>query len=96
MPLLDEKVMFEVYRDLAYDVDRFRVVYYTELDEHNKDAEIRRAQNGEHFIDGFLLAYKLPEAKKTVSELLERLNRGETLTPADFQLAIAAYAPQPR
>jgi hypothetical protein len=88
--------MFEVYRDLAYDADRFRVVYYTELDEHNKDAEIRRAQNGEHFIDGFLLAYKLPETKKAVAALVERLNRGDPVTPADFQQAIAPFAPAPR
>ena len=48
--------MFEVYRDNTYS-RRFRVVYYTELQDHNKETEISHALAGEHFIDGFLRDY---------------------------------------
>ena len=66
------KVMFEIYRESGYD-RRYRVVYFTELDEHNKDQEIARATAGEHFYDGFLREQSLPEAKKAIGQVLERL-----------------------
>ncbi len=74
-----EKVMFEIYRESTYD-RRFRVVFFTELDEHNKDEEIARAVAGEHLYDGFIREKFLSEAKTTIAGLLDRLNRGETLT----------------
>ncbi|MBL7961669.1 hypothetical protein JNL27_15655, partial [bacterium] len=47
-----EKIMFEIYRQT--DGDRaYRVVYFTELDEHNKDKEINDAMNGDFFFDGY-------------------------------------------
>ncbi len=93
MPLLTDKVMFEVYRDLAFNADEFRVVYYTELDDHNKEHEIARAQNGEPFFDGFLLAFRIDDAKRIVSQLIERMNRGEVVTKEEFRAAIAPYVP---
>jgi hypothetical protein len=93
MPLLEDKVMFEVYRDLAFNPDEFRVVYYTELDEHNKDFEISRAQKGETFLDGFLLAFRLEQAKRAVSAMLDRLNRGEPVTPDEFRSSLTEYLP---
>ena len=59
---------------------RYRVVYFTELDEHNKDGEINDAMRGEHIFDGFFRNYVKEEAKRGVS-VLERLNAGETLEP---------------
>lgn len=79
-----EKVMFEIYREAGYD-RRYRVVYFTELDEHNKDAEIARAVAGEHFYDGFLKAGALADGKKLITALLERLNRGEAVVPDDVE-----------
>ena len=37
-----DKIMFEIYKENIYS-DRYRVVYFSELDDHNKDKEIDRA-----------------------------------------------------
>jgi hypothetical protein len=85
-----DKVMFEIYREAGYD-RRYRVVFFTELDEHNKDAEIGRAVAGEHYYDGFLRAGTLPEAKRAISRLLDRLNGGEAVAPAEVERELADY-----
>src|SRR5689334_7170547 len=48
-----DKIMFEIYKDVARNGD-YRVIYFTELDDHNREAEINRAANGEHIYDGFI------------------------------------------
>ena len=45
--------MFEIYRETTY-TGKYRVVYFTELQDHDKETEINRAMAGEHFYDGFL------------------------------------------
>ncbi len=82
--------MFEVYRETAYS-GQYRVVYFTELDEHNKEIEIARALAGEHFVDGFLRNYTKEEAKRVIDELLERLNRGEQISPQRFLSSLGDY-----
>jgi len=52
-----EKTMFEVYRETSYS-GNYRVVYFTELQDHNKETEINRAMAGEHFVDGFLADHR--------------------------------------
>lgn len=89
-----DKLMFEVYRESTYS-GKYRVVYYTELNEHNKEWEINRAMAGEHFYDGFIRNYRKEEAKDLIEGLLKRMNDGEQLTPAQFEQAIAAYIPEP-
>ena len=56
MPLTTDtkKVMFEIYRDSDFG-GRFKVVYFTELGEHDKETEIENAMRGQHIFDGFLL-----------------------------------------
>jgi hypothetical protein len=78
-----EKVMFQIYRESAFN-RRFRVVYFTELDEHNKESEINDAMRGDHVFDGFLRNYTKEEAKRVVAEILTRLNNGETISPAEI------------
>src|SRR5262249_7325697 len=87
---IHDKVMFEIYREAGYD-RRYRVVYFTELDEHNKEAEIARATAGEHFHDGFLRADTLAEARRVLGGLLDRLNRGEALDPGEVERTLADY-----
>jgi len=82
--------MFEVYRDKSYDRD-FRVVYYTELEDHNKESEINRALAGEHFVDGYLRNYGKDDAKKVIDGLLERLNSGEVVTGEEFLAALGEH-----
>jgi hypothetical protein len=85
-----DKVMFEIYREAGYD-RRYRVVYFTELDEHNKEAEIARATAGEHYYDGFLRTNTLGEAKRVIAALLERLNTGETVAVEEVERQLADY-----
>ena len=90
MAMESDKVMFEIYREAAY-TGKYRVVYYTELNENNKEWEINRALSGEHFYDGFIKNYRKDEAKDIVDSILKRLNDGEKLTPNDVEAALTEF-----
>lgn len=92
MPFESEKIMFEIYREEGYG-RKYRVVYFTELDEHNKEAEINAAMSGEHFYDGFLKLSESKTAKQVITDTLKRLNAGEAITPADLESSLAPYIP---
>ena len=79
-----EKVMFQIYREPSFN-RRYRVVYFTELDDHNRESEINDAMRGEHIFDGYLRNYTKEEAKRVVAGILERLNGGETLARAEIE-----------
>ena len=85
-----DRVMFEIYRDQELS-GRYRVVYFTELDEHNKQKEINDAMRGEHVFDGYLRNYTKQEAKRTVAGLLQRLNGGEDLGRDDIERELKAF-----
>ncbi len=87
-----DKVMFEIYREPDFN-RAYRVVYFTELGEHNKEYEINRALAGEHFYDGFIRNYRKDDAKKIIEGFLKRLNAGEPLAPDDLEAALADYIP---
>lgn len=84
--------MFEVYREEGYG-RRYRVVYFTELDEHNKESEINAAMAGEHFFDGFIRERGSREAKAVIDEMLSRLNGGEAVSSEEFEAALKPYMP---
>jgi len=90
MGFASEKTMFEIYRETAYS-GRYKVVYFTELQEHNKETEINRALAGDHVYDGFLRNYRRDEAKQIIEDLLERMNRGESLGPQDIERALTGH-----
>jgi len=73
-----DKIMFEIYKENVYSGE-YRVVYFSELDDHNKDKEIDRAMKGDHFFDGFILTLKKDRAMKKIEDILEKLNDGATL-----------------
>ena len=73
-----DKIMFEIYKENVYSGE-YRVVYFSELDDHNKDKEIDRAMKGDHFFDGFILTLKKDLAMIQIEDILEKLNDGETL-----------------
>ena len=79
-----EKVMFQIYREPSFN-RRYRVVYFTELDDHNRESEINDAMRGEHIFDGYLRNYTKEDAKRAVAGILARLNNGETLGAADIE-----------
>ena len=73
-----DKIMFEIYKANDY-TEEYRVVYFSELDDHNRDKEIDNAMKGNHFFDGFILTLKKERAMKQIEDILEKLNDGETL-----------------
>ncbi len=91
MAMDSDKVMFEIYREGTYS-GRFRVVYYTELNENNKEWEINRAMAGEHFYDGFIRNYRKDEAKDIIEAVLKRLNDGERLSADDVESALGEHS----
>ncbi|HEX7288396.1 MAG TPA: hypothetical protein VF532_19585 [Candidatus Angelobacter sp.] len=91
--MTDEKrVMFEIYRD-ADDLGRFRVVYFTELGEHEKELEIAAAFRGEHVFDGFILTRDRFQAKSAINSILDRLNQGERVDGSEIELALRPFMP---
>jgi len=84
------KVMFEIYREGGYN-RAYRVVYFTELNDHNRETEFNRAMAGEHVYDGFIREDARKDAKVVVRDLLSRLNDGEELTPDDLQRSLEPY-----
>jgi len=92
MPLTTDtkKVMFEIYRDASLS-SRYKVVYFTELGEHDKETEIDEAMRGEHIFDGFLLHRERNQAKQVMDQILERLNRGESLDQATIEQMLQPY-----
>ena len=85
-----DKVMFEIYRETEY-TGKFRVVYFTELQDHNKETEINHAMAGEHFFDGFIKNFGKDEAKEIINGILRRLNEGETVNPQDVEHALGEH-----
>ena len=74
------RIMFEVYREGGYD-RRYRVVYFTELNDHNRDHELNRCLAGESFLSGYLAEASRKEARAVIGGALKRLNDGDDLTP---------------
>jgi hypothetical protein len=85
-----DKIMFEIYREPEFG-RLYRVVYFTELDEHNKEKEINEAMRGEHVFDGFLRNFKKQEGKRIVATILERLNSGEAIGPEDIERELKQF-----
>ncbi len=92
MPLTTDtkKVMFEIYREASFS-GHYKVVYFTELGEHDKETEIAEAMRGEHIFDGFLLHRERNQAKQVVDELLDRLNRGEQIDENAIKESLEPY-----
>jgi hypothetical protein len=90
MAFESDKVMFEIYRETNYS-GKYRVVYFTELQDHNKETEINHALTGEHFYDGFLKNYRKDEAKEIIAGILDRLNNGEELGPQQIEAALGDH-----
>ncbi|HLK67631.1 MAG TPA: hypothetical protein VKU19_29545 [Bryobacteraceae bacterium] len=85
-----DKVMFEIYRETEY-TGKYRVVYFTELQDHNKETEINHAMAGEHFFDGFIKNFGKDEAKEIINSVLHRLNNGEKLNAEEVERALGDH-----
>ena len=87
-----DRTMFEIYRESGYG-QKYRVVYFTELNEHNKEAEISRAMAGEHLIDGFLKDYGKETAKEIIDRFVAQLNHGDAVDLPRLRAELAPYTP---
>ncbi|MDX6554607.1 MAG: hypothetical protein QOD86_802 [Miltoncostaeaceae bacterium] len=83
------KIMFEVYREGGYD-RRYRVVYFTELNDHNRDTELNRCIAGTSFYSSFLKEETRKEARIVINKVLERLNDGEDISPAQLEAELGS------
>ena len=92
MALESDKIMFEVYRETTYQ-GRYKVIYFTELQDHNKEYEINRAMAGEHFFDGFIRNFKKDQAKDAIDKLLKRMNSGEAIDAVEFEKELKSFMP---
>jgi len=92
MPLTTDtkKVMFEIYREKDFS-GRYKVVYFTELGEHDKETEIADAMRGEHVFDGFLLHRDRNQGKQVVDEILDRLNSGEPVDRNEMEQKLQPF-----
>jgi hypothetical protein len=88
----EKRVMFEIYREDEAG-GKFRVVYFTELGEHERELEIAAAFRGDHVFDGFILTREKLQAKQVINTLLERLNSGERLPQVDIARELAPFMP---
>ena len=76
MAFESDKTMFEIYREKEFN-KKFKVVYYTELTEHNKEAEINHALNGETIFDGFIKDTTKERGKILIKEIVDEMNSAE-------------------
>src|SRR5215831_4921547 len=89
-----DKIMFQIYREAGYNL-RYKVVYFTELHDYNRETEINRALAGEPFYDGFIRNFKKDQAKKIIESAVERLNEGEVISAEELETSLADYIPLP-
>lgn len=90
MAFESDKTMFEIYRETTYS-GRYRVVYFTELQDHNKETEINHALAGEHVFDGFLRNFHKEDAKQIIETLLRRMNEGEKVDERQIVAALGEH-----
>lgn len=83
MAFESDKTMFEIYREKEFN-RKFKVVYYTELTEHNKEAEINHALNGETIYDGFIKDISKEKGKQVIKELISEMNRNGEAFSRDY------------
>ena len=87
-----DRVMYEIYREEGYG-QRTRVVYYTLLEEHQRDIEITRAMAGHHIYDGFFPAHRQADAQQAIEAVIARIDAGESLTEPQIDELLTPYAP---
>ncbi|MBV6479003.1 MAG: hypothetical protein HGGPFJEG_01764 [Ignavibacteria bacterium] len=83
MTFESDKTMFEIYREKEFN-RKFKVVFYTELNEHNKEAEINHALNGETIFDGFLKDSLKEKGKTKIRELIKEMNTSGVAYERDY------------
>ena len=94
MAPVDNKTMFEIYREADYN-RAFRHVFFTDLDEHNRGKEIARAAAGETVFSGFIADERKLDARAEVEAIVDLLNGMDEdsagLPAEEFRRRLADY-----
>ena len=91
MNIDDEKrIMFEIYRE-PEDHGCYRVVYFTELGEHERELEIGNALRGNHVFDGYILSRNRWEAKQAIGRILDELNNGSVMGANEIERELKPF-----
>jgi hypothetical protein len=69
----DDRTMFEIYRETAYNRS-FHFIFYTDLDEHEREHEIAKAAGGETVYSGFIDDTRKEAARAIVEAIVDELN----------------------
>ena len=92
MSFESQKVLFQIYREGSFN-RHYKVVYFTELGDKNKESEINHALAGDPIYDGFIKDFRKEEAKAIIAQYLERLNNGGAFDAAKFEQDLKDYIP---
>lgn len=86
-----DKTMFEIYREGDFN-KKFRVVFFTELDEHNKESEINHALMGDPVFTGFMRDESKTEGKLVIDSLIREMNeKGEAFSESVIREKLGSF-----
>ncbi len=93
----DDRTMFEIYRETDYNRS-FHYIFYTDLDEHEREREIARAANGETVFTGYIDDTRKEAARAAIETIVDELNDDEAeLSSEAIGGRLAGFlAPPPR
>lgn len=70
---VDDRTMFEIYRESDYNRS-YRSIFYTELDEHEREREIAKAANGDTIFSGYVHDAHKDAARERIAAIVDELN----------------------
>lgn len=96
---VDDKTMFEIYRETDYNC-AFHYIFYTELEEHAREDAIAKAAAGKTVFTGFLADEHREAARGVIESLVDELNDMDEddagMSDAEIKTRLAAFlAPAP-
>ena len=90
MPGESDKIMFEIFQEAGFN-RRYRVVYFTELEEAERDETIDAAMAGVPFFNGFIKATDGATAKSVILDFVACLNQGVAGTREELAGLLAPF-----
>ncbi|HWB73481.1 MAG TPA: hypothetical protein VG755_00970 [Nannocystaceae bacterium] len=77
----DDRTMFEIYRETDYNRS-FHYIFYTDLDEHEREREIAKAANGETVFTGYIDDTRKESARALIEAIVDELNDSDDDAPS--------------
>jgi hypothetical protein len=73
---VDDRTMFEIYRETDYN-RAFHSIFYTDLDEHEREREIAKAASGETVFTGYIHDDRKELARARIDGIVDELNASD-------------------